>query len=323
MSHGQTQPRRLTDSNPWLDGMRFAKQEPIIYKARDGLDVEGVLIRPLNEEPGTRYPLILSVHGGPESHEQHGWKTNYSRPGQVAAARGMAVFYPNYRGSTGRGVAYSKLGQADYAGAEFNDLVDAIAHLSDMGLIDKTKVGVTGGSYGGFASAWCATALTEHFAAAVMFVGISEHVSKFGTTDIPNEMYSVHARKYPWDDWEFFEERSPVRYAEQARTPILIMHGKDDTRVHPSQSMTLFRYLKTLGHVPVRYVQYPGEGHGNRKSASRLDYNIRLIRWMEHYLKGPGGDPPPQELDYSAYRPTEKDEPDAAESEPAAPDVEP
>ncbi|RJP35643.1 MAG: S9 family peptidase [Phycisphaerales bacterium] len=308
MSHGQPEPRRLTDSNPWLDGLRFAKQEPVGYKARDGLDIQGVLIHPLNEEPGRRYPLILSVHGGPESHERHGWKTSYSRPGQVAAARGMAVFYPNYRGSTGRGVAFSKLDQADYAGAEFDDLVDAITYLSDIGLVDKSKVGVTGGSYGGFASAWCATALSEHFAAAVMFVGISDQVSMFGTTEIPNEWYQVHARKYPWDDWSFFDERSPVRHAENARTPILILHGKDDPRVHPSQSMTLYRYLKTLGNVPVRLVQYPGEGHGNRSAASRLDYNLRMIRWLEHYLLGPGGDPPSYELDYSAYRPKEKDE---------------
>lgn len=228
----------------------------------------------------------------------NGWLTRYSYAGQLGAARGFAVFYPNYRGSTGRGVAFSKLGQADYAGGEFNDLVDAVNHLVDVGLVDRAKVGVTGGSYGGFATAWCSTALTEHFAAGVMFVGISDHVSKFGTTDIPNEMYSVHSRTWPWDNWEFFRERSPITYTPQARTPILIMHGKNDTRVHPSQSMELYRYLKTLGQVPVRLVLYPGEGHGNRRAASRLDYQLRMLQWFEHYLLGPGGAPPPYELEY-------------------------
>jgi dipeptidyl aminopeptidase/acylaminoacyl peptidase len=300
MNHGQTEPRRLTDSNPWLADVRMAKQEPIRYKARDGVEIEGILYHPLDEKTGQRYPLIIAVHGGPEAHEPNGWRTDYSRPGQLAAARGFAVLYPNYRGSTGRGVAFSKLDQADYAGAEFDDLVDGIDHLVKMGLVDRARVGVTGGSYGGFASAWCATKLTDHFAASVMFVGISDHVSKFGTTDIPQEMYEVHARKWPWDDWEFFRERSPITHTPGARTPTLIMHGQDDTRVHPSQSMELYRYLKVLGNTPVRLVFFPGEGHGNRKSASRLDYCLRMMRWMEHYLQGPGGEPPAYELDYRA-----------------------
>ena len=97
-------------------------------------------------------------------------------------------------------MAHSKLGQADYGGKEFDDLVDAIAHLVEMGLVDKSKVGITGGSYGGYASAWGATKLSEHFAAAVMAVGISDQVAKAGTTDIPNEMNLVHSRKWPWED---------------------------------------------------------------------------------------------------------------------------
>ncbi len=290
MKHGDDEPRRLTNANPWLADVKFARQTVVKYRARDGMGIEGVLMQPLPGSGSKPYPLIMTVHGGPESHYSNAFLTRYSGGGQVAAARGFAVFYPNYRGSTGRGVGFSKLGQADYGGGEFNDLVDAIDHL--------VKVGVTGGSYGGFASAWCATKLTEHFAAAVMFVGISDQISKFGTTDIPNEMYLVHSRTWPWDNWEFFRERSPISYVQQARTPILIMHGKNDTRVHPSQSMELYRYLKTLGNVPVRLVFYPGEGHGNRKAAGRFDYSLRLIRWMEHYLKGDGGDPPPYELDY-------------------------
>src|SRR5690606_39013494 len=127
-------------------------------------------IRPLDEKPGQRYPLVLVVHGGPEAHNRHGWLSAYSQPGQLLAAEGFAVFYPNYRGSTGRGVDFSKLGQRDYAGKEFDDLVDAVDHLVETGLVDKDKVGVTGGSYGGFASAWCATKLTDRFAASVMFV---------------------------------------------------------------------------------------------------------------------------------------------------------
>ncbi|MFP6686178.1 MAG: S9 family peptidase, partial [Polyangiaceae bacterium] len=292
--------KRLTTHNEWLAEITLGKQESVTYKARDGLAIGGVLVHPVNAEEGERVPLVLVVHGGPESHVKNGWVTNYSRPGQTGAARGWAVFYPNYRGSTGRGVEFSKKGQSDYAGGEFNDLVDAITHFDNSGLIDKTKVGITGGSYGGFASAWAATKLTEHFAASVMFVGISDHISKAGTTDIPNEMYMVHARRWPWKHWDWFRERSPIHYIEQARTPILIMHGENDTRVHPSQSMELYRYIKLIGKTPTRLVLYPGEGHGNRKAAARLDYSLRQLRWLEHYLVGAGGDPPAHAVDHAA-----------------------
>lgn len=300
LRHGDKAPRRLTDSNPWLKDMRFAKQEVVSHKARDGMDLEGLLIRPLDEKPGQRYPLVLVVHGGPEAHVSNGWLTRYANPGQVLAARGFAVFYPNYRGSTGRGVAFSKHGHADAAGKEFDDLVDAVDHLVKSGLVDEKKVGVTGGSYGGFATAWCSTALSERFAAGVMFVGISNLISKTGTTDIPDEEMLVHARKRLWDDnWDFSLKRSPIYHVEKAKTPLLILHGKDDPRVHPAQSLELYRHMKTLGQTPVRLVWYPGEGHGNRKSAAQYDFQLRLIQWFEHYLKGPGGDPPPFDLDYS------------------------
>jgi len=291
--------RRLTDGNPWLKQMRFARQEVVRWKARDGLELDGVMIYPLNHDEGRRYPLILAVHGGPESHVSNGWITRYSRPGQFAAARGFAVFYPNYRGSTGRGVAFSKLGQADAAGKEFDDLVDAVDHFVAAGLVDKDKVGITGGSYGGYASAWGATYYSDRFAASVMFVGISDNVSKIGTTDIPEEMYLVHHRKRLWEDWDYYRDRSPIRYVQRNRTPTLIMHGKSDPRVHPSQSMELYRHLKTLDQAPVRLVWYPGEGHGNRLAAGRFDYSLRLMRWMEFYLQGPGGDAPVGKFDYA------------------------
>lgn len=281
--------KRLTESNPWLAKKRFANQRVVKWKARDGLELEGILIEPLNRVDGRRYPLILTVHGGPEAHISNGWLTRYSYAGQVGAARGFAVFYPNYRGSTGRGVEFSKLGQADAAGKEFDDLIDAVNHLVDEGLVDRDRVGITGGSYGGYASAWGATYYTEHFAASVMFVGISDNVSKVGTTDIPEEMFLVHHRKRLWEDWEYFLNRSPIRHVTKSHTPTLILHGKEDPRVHPSQSMELYRHLKTLGNAPVRLVFYPGEGHGNRRAASRFDYSVRMLRWMETFLQSPEG----------------------------------
>lgn len=296
---GKSGAERVTDSNPWLADVEFAKQEVVRYAARDGLEIEGILVYPLDYQPGTRYPLILAVHGGPEAHYSNGWLTRYSLPAQPAAADGYFMFFQNYRGSTGRGVEFSMLSQGRYAKEEFDDLVDGVDYLIDRGLVDGDKVGITGGSYGGYASAWGATYYSERFAAAVMFVGISEQFSKFGTTDIPQEMYLVHARQWPWENWDMFAAASPIRYADRAQTPILIMHGDSDPRVDPRQSEILYRYLTLQDNPPpARLVFYKGEGHGNRRAASRYDYSLRVMRWMNHYLKGPGDELPPIDLDY-------------------------
>ena len=154
------------------------------------------------------------------------------------------------------------------------------------GITDPNRTGITGGSYGGYASAWGATYHSDEYAASVMFVGISDQTSKFGTTDIPHEMYNVHSRAWPWDGWQKMLEVSPIYHTDKANTPILIMHGQEDTRVDPSQSMELYRFIKVRKpDVPVRMVFYPGEGHGNRMAGSRYDYNLRMTEWFDTYLR--------------------------------------
>lgn len=277
--------KKLTDHNEWLKDVELVKQSTFTFKARDGRNIQGLLMQPEGDVPAGGWPLIMAVHGGPEAHYSDGWLTGYSTVGQYAVADGYAVYYPNYRGSTGRGVAFAKEHQDDYAGAEFNDLVDGVDALVEAGVVNKDRVGITGASYGGYASMWGATALSDHFAASVAFVGISNQVSKFGTSDIPNEMQLVHSIKWPWEDnWMNLIERSPIYHAGKAKTPILIMHGEEDTRVHPSQSMELFRSIKVRTETPVRLVFYPGEGHGNRKAAAQYDYSLRMMRWMDTYL---------------------------------------
>ena len=296
---GGSTPERLTNSNPWLDEVDLARQEVVTYPARDGLDIEGMLVYPLNYQEGTRYPLILAVHGGPESHYSNGWLTRYSLPAQPAAVEGYFMFFQNYRGSTGRGVEFSLTSQGRPAREEFDDLVDGVDYLIERGMVDGDKVGITGGSYGGYASAWGATYYSDRFAASVMFVGISELISKLGTTDIAQEEYLVHARAWPWEDWDRALAASPLHYVTQAKTPILILHGDADPRVDPRQSEILYRYLKLQDNPPpVRLVFYPGEGHGNRRAASRYDYSLRMMRWMNHYLQGSGGEMPPPAIDY-------------------------
>jgi dipeptidyl aminopeptidase/acylaminoacyl peptidase len=293
-------PRRLTDSNPFLAQRLLGKQEAISYQARDGLQLDAVLIHPIVKRADGLKPLIMFVHGGPEGHQSNGWLSTYSQPGQALAAQGYTVIYPNYRGSTARGVEFSKMGQNDYAAAEFDDLVDAKNHLVKAGLADSDHTGISGGSYGGYASMWAASALSEHFAAAVAFVGISNQLSKFGTTDIPREMYNVHSRAWPWEDWMWMLKRSPVYHADKTRTPLLILAGDRDPRVHPSQSLEMYRYVKLRTDTPVRLVFYPGEKHGNKHTAAQFDYALRLERWMSYYLTGPADSLPPYEIDHAA-----------------------
>ena len=277
---------RWTRHNPWLSEIDMGEQRTFTYAATDGQQIEGILIEPVGGAPAGGAPTIMMVHGGPEAHYSNGWLTGYSMPGQVGAGEGYAVFHPNYRGSTGYGTAFAKQHQGNYTDPEFRDIVDGKRALVSEGITDPDRTGITGGSYGGYASAWGATHYSDEYAAAVMFVGISNQISKFGTGDIPYEMYNVHSRAWPWDDWQGLLEVSPIFYTDRAKTPLLIMHGLEDTRVNPEQSFELYRFIKIRQpETPLRMVLYPGEGHGNRLAASRYDYNKRMLRWFDTYLK--------------------------------------
>ncbi len=296
---------RLSDSNPWLNGIPLGVQQVRTITARDGIPIEGLLIHPLQRADGERRPLVIVVHGGPEAHFDDGWLTSYSQWGQLLAARGWFGWFPNYRASTGYGVAFAKLDHGDVMGGEFEDHLDAIAQFAEEGLIDARRVGIGGGSYGGYTAAWAATAGTEHFAAAVSFVPFTDIRTKWLTSDIPSEFFHVHyEQKNPLAQAGYLADRSPLTWAAQCRTPLLLLGGTSDPRVHPSQPHMLWRAVEMHTDTPVRYVQYPGEGHGNRTNVYQYDYCVRTLRWFEHYL-APGdrrtAAPPPSELDYSAW----------------------
>lgn len=276
--------KRLTNSNPELDDIVFAEQEVVRWKARDGLELEGLLIRPLGYEEGKRYPLVVQIHGGPEAAYLDGWNTSYSRWSQLLAARGYVVFMPNYRASTGRGVAFAKANHRDQGGKEFQDVLDGIDHLVKMGLVDPERVGIGGGSYGGYLSAWAATRHSQRFKAAVVFAGISNWISKAGTSDIPYENALVHFSFWWYENPKFVWERSPLAHIKNARTPTLIAHGEKDKRVPLGQGWELYRALKLM-NVPTEFVIYPREPHGLLERAHQLDFLNRVLEWFDRYLK--------------------------------------
>jgi len=275
---------KLSKHNEWLKNRDLARQEKISYTAEDGTRIDGVLIYPLDYNADETYPLITYIHGGPEAAVQNGWLSRYSTWGQFAAASNFFVFYPNYRASSGRGVDYTMEGFGDLLGKEYSDVLDGIDYLIDEGKVDPNLVGIGGGSYGGYFAAWSSTKHTDRFAASVVFVGVTNQVSKRNITDIPWEDYLVHWGFWTHEDHEAVWEASPVKYAHQSKTPTLILHGEEDPRVPITQGEELYRSLKLHGEAPVRFVTYPGEGHGNRKNTNRYDYLVRTLEWFDFYL---------------------------------------
>jgi len=303
---GKGKPRRLTNLNPALADVDLGEQKVFTWNARDGLDLQGILMLPVGWD-GKPAPLIVDVHGGPEGQESNGWLSRYASPGQAMCAQGYAVFFPNYRGSTGRGIAFGALAYGDPAGPEFDDIVDGVDALVQQGIADRDKVGVMGGSYGGYATNWLVTTYSDRFKAGVGFVGISDLVSKRFLTDIPYEDEYVHMGKPVRDSWDLMRERSPVFHADGCKTPLLILHGDSDPRVHPSQSQELYRALKMAGDPSVRLVTYPGEHHGNSRRFGREDVLLRTMAWFDWYLKdGHAWDGPMPPLVIDALVPAKK-----------------
>lgn len=275
---------RLTHLNPDLDGIELAPQEAVSWTARDGLEIEGLLLKPLNYTEGKRYPLVVQVHGGPEGAYLDGWNTSWGRWSQLLAARDYVVLMPNFRGSIGRGVEFSKADHNDLGGADMQDVLDGIDYLVERGLVDDDRVGIGGTSYGGFLSALAATAHSERFAAAIDNAGISNWISFTGVTDIPYEMCIVHWNFWVFDHPDLPWERSALAHIDKANTPTLICHGKADIRVHHEQALQLYTALKHKG-VETQLVLYPRATHGLRERAHKLDFMTRCIDWFDKYLK--------------------------------------
>ena len=276
--------KRLTNHNPQLANFDLARQEVISWEARDGMKIEGVLTYPLDYAEGKAYPLILQIHGGPEGVSLNGWNTRPTYPVQVLAANGYMVLEPNYRGSGGRGVAFTKADHDDLGGEEFEDVLAGIDALVDRGLVDNDRVGTAGWSYGGYFSAWAATRYSERFKASSVAAGLTNWISFSGTTDIPHEMALVHWNGYWYDEKDLHWERSPLYHIDKAKTPTLVVHGLKDLRVHPEQSMQLYSALKLTG-TPAKLIMYPREPHGILERAHRIHYIENLIEWFNTYVK--------------------------------------
>jgi dipeptidyl aminopeptidase/acylaminoacyl peptidase len=256
---------------------RIRPVEGISWKAPDGLDIQGWLLLPPGEGP---HPLVMYLHGGPVWH----WRPVWLGRGASALMlinQGYAVFLPNPRGSSGRGQAFARRVLGDMGGADTYDLLSGLDHLVERGIADPRRIGVTGGSYGGFMTSWLITQ-DSRFAAAVSFVPHTNQVTEHLLSNIPHFMTLFLADKYNDPGGKYFE-RSPVMHAHKVKTPTLNICGALD-RVTPPEEAAQFHSALLENNVKSVLVTYPEEGHGVRQLPAVIDYAARVVSWFTEHM---------------------------------------
>jgi dipeptidyl aminopeptidase/acylaminoacyl peptidase len=277
-AHGA--PRQVTQLNAAMNGVTLGKVERYRYKSFDGLSIEAALLTPAGYDGKSRLPLVALIHGGPTG----SWRDAIDPWGQLLAARGYAVFYPNVRGSTGYGQKFIEMNRADWGGGDFKDILAGVDGLIARGVADPDRLGIGGWSYGGYMAEWAITQ-TARFKAAVSGAGMANLISEFGTEGGP--AYDEWFYGLPYERPEGFLKSSPFMYLKNAKTPTLILQGEADRTDPLGQSQELYRGLKRYG-VDAELVVYPREPHGLREEKHLLDRLNRIVAWFDKYLKRPG-----------------------------------
>jgi dipeptidyl aminopeptidase/acylaminoacyl peptidase len=276
------EPRRLTAVNQaLLEELRLAEPEELRVPAPDGREIHGWLLRPPDAAPGSRSPLILEIHGGP--HTQYGHVFFHEM--QWLAARGYCVLYTNPRGSKGYGEAFTAGVRGRWGEADFDDLMAMVDAAIARGGVDPQRLGVTGGSYGGFMTNWVVSH-TDRFRAAVTQRSVTNLISMAGTCDFAFDDHNYFDAN-AWDDPAGYLRLSPLTYAARVRTPLLILHSEGDLRCPIEQAEQWFAALRRLG-CEVEFVRFPREAnHGLSRTGPpdlRLERLNRIAEWMDRYL---------------------------------------
>jgi len=248
------------------------------WTSTDGARVEGVVLRPADAPPDAALPTLVLLHGGP-----YGYRVDFGfNPlAQVYVSAGYQVFAPNFRSSAGYGEAFLMRERADWGGQDWRDVMTGVDSLVATGLADGGRLGVLGGSYGGYLTAWAITH-TDRFRAAYIDRGIVNLPALWGQSDAQRyRAWEFGGR--PWEAYDRMWERSPIRFIGRARTPTLIVVGDNDARTPIAQSRELYESLRSLG-VPVEFVHYPREGHGLREPRHRADAMQRALAWFQRWI---------------------------------------
>ena len=252
--------------------------ERVSWTARDGLEIHGWLLRPKKKGPG---PLVMQVHGGPVFHWRPTWLGRNGAGASMLLKRGYTIFMPNPRGSSGRGQAFARGVLGDMGGADAQDLLSGLDALVERGYADPNRLGVMGGSYGGFMTSWLITQ-DRRFAAAIPVAPVTNHVTEHLISNIPHFCEIFLQDHYRNPAGSYFE-RSPVMHAHKARTPTLNVCGALDRCTPPTEAGQFHNALLENGVKSV-LVTYPREGHGVRKFPAVIDYAARVVAWFDAHL---------------------------------------
>lgn len=261
---------QVTKINEPLSDLRSYDSESVTWKSKDGLEIYG-----LYRHARDGAPLVVVVHGGPTSSSVE----SFIDLSTLLQSSGYSVFLPNYRGSTGKGRKYAELNRGDMGGMDFTDIMEGLDYILENKKVDRNRVYITGGSYGGFMSAWAVTQ-TDRFTASVSLFGISDWISFHGVSSLA-VWDSIH---YDQDPYLFdrFVKFSAMRHLDNVKTPILLMHGIEDPYVPVGQYHQLYRALKEKGKE-TRLLLFPREGHGFREKKHFEMYIDEMVKWFRDH----------------------------------------
>lgn len=279
---GEARAKRYTDLNPQLrTTIRLGHTRDVMFKSFDGTEVQGFLVTPPGFKSTRKYPAILEIHGGPRTQYAY----TFFHEMQLLAASGYVVFYTNPRGGSGRGETWADAIAGGWGDLDYKDCMAAADYMEKLKFVDKKRIGVTGGSYGGWMTNWI-IGHTHRFKAAVTQRSVTDLIAMTGSSDIGYAL-NREFNGYPWTNFENYRNCSPMYFLEKARTPVLILHNERDLRCHIEQAEQMFVKLKVLGKT-VEFVRFPDEPHGlsrhgrpDRRKA-RLEW---ILKWFNRYLR--------------------------------------
>ncbi|MCX6646637.1 MAG: S9 family peptidase [bacterium] len=279
----KTADKQLTNVNrKLLKKIDLGETEEIWFKGSDGNDLQGWILKPPGFNPKRKYPAILEIHGGPTV--QYG--NLFMHEFYYFASKGYVVFYCNPRGGQGYGEKHAKAIQNSWGTKDYEDLMKFTDLIVRKPYIDKDRVGVTGGSYGGYMTNWI-IGHTNRFKAAVTQRSVSNLISMWGSSDFNWVFQESFGNKPPWENVANFWKQSPMKYIGNAKTPTLVIHNEMDLRCQIEQGEQIFVALQTLG-VDSEFVRFPNEPHGlsrGGRTDRRIERLNHIVRWFDKYLK--------------------------------------
>ena len=273
---------RITNQNSWLADYALGAAEVVKWKSsKDGLEIDGIVTKPVDWDGTRKAPFLLNPHGGPTGTSV----LSFNPAAQVMAANGYMVLQPNFRGSVGRGEKFTMANQNDWGNGDFKDDMSGVQAMVDKGWADPERLGAFGWSYGGYMTMWIDTQ-TDRFKAISPGAGLSDLYAMYSQSDIHKYMATFYGMKAPWDNFQEYWDHSAMKFIENVKTPTMILHGQADTRVPIAQAEEFYRALYER-HVPVEYVTYPRENHGFVEPHHIQDRLQRYLVFFGKYLNNP------------------------------------